>query len=131
MIPVTAAGCFLADKIGADYGWEGVTLVILMYVIPKKKPRVAAMAAMCCVIYRSFFTYSFTEVAGLIARNISLLRFDDFYGMMMLFASLLAVVPAALYNGERGPDSKTMKWAFYIIYPFHLLLFGMVRIFIY
>ena len=38
----------------------------------------------------------------------------------------LAMIPIHLYNGKRGFDCKVF---FYFIYPVHLLIFGLIRIF--
>jgi hypothetical protein len=39
----------------------------------------------------------------------------------------LAFIPIQLYNGERGKQNKYM---FYVIYPLHLLIYGIIRIFL-
>ena len=35
-----------------------------------------------------------------------------------------------LYNGEKG-DAKWMKWFFYLYYPIHLIVVGVLRVCIY
>lgn len=49
------------------------------------------------------------------------------YGIMQM-AVCLAVPVLYLYNGERG-KWQGMKWFFYIYYPAHLIVLGLVRIF--
>jgi hypothetical protein len=55
---------------------------------------------------------------------------DRVYGIIQM-AVVLAIPVLALYNGERGkyPQlNKWMKWTFYIYYPLHLLIIGLIRI---
>lgn len=39
----------------------------------------------------------------------------------------LAFIPIHLYNGERG---LPLKYVFYLVYPVHLFVYGMIRVFI-
>lgn len=48
------------------------------------------------------------------------------YGFLQM-AVVLSIPFLAVYNGERG-KWKGMKWFFYLYYPLHLLLCGMIRI---
>ena len=51
---------------------------------------------------------------------------DKAYGVLQLFTCLS--IPILLsYNGERG-KWKGMKWFFYVYYPAHLVVIGLVRI---
>ena len=48
----------------------------------------------------------------------------------VMFGVLLVYPVLKLYNGERG-KAKWMKWFFYIYYPLHLIILGILRILIY
>ncbi len=51
---------------------------------------------------------------------------DKVYAVLQLFTAL-SIPILRLYNGERG-KWKGMKWFFYIYYPAHLILCGILRI---
>lgn len=40
---------------------------------------------------------------------------------------LLALIPLYLYNGQKGSGGKFNKWFFYIFYPAHLLILGIIK----
>lgn len=53
---------------------------------------------------------------------------DKVYGMIQM-AVVLAIPVLMMYNGQRGKNpkvNKLMKWAFYIYYPLHLLVIGLI-----
>ena len=53
---------------------------------------------------------------------------DEVYGLVQL-AVVLSVPVLRLYNGKRGKSksvNKFMKWGFYIYYPAHLFVIGLV-----
>lgn len=55
---------------------------------------------------------------------------DLVYGLVQ-FGVVLSIPLLALYNGKRGANAKVnkfMKWAFYVYYPLHLLVLGIVII---
>ena len=41
--------------------------------------------------------------------------------------SLLSLVPLSLYSGRKATDSKAVQWGFYLFYPVHLLVLGLLR----
>jgi hypothetical protein len=54
---------------------------------------------------------------------------DRVYGILQL-AVVLAIPVLAMYNGERGKSpqvNRFLKWAFYVYYPLHLLIIGLIR----
>ena len=54
---------------------------------------------------------------------------DKVYGLLQM-AVVLAIPVLKQYNGQRGGSKRTndvMKWLFYIYYPLHLLVMGLIR----
>lgn len=51
---------------------------------------------------------------------------DRFYGVLQM-ATILSVPLLSCYNGERG-KWKGMKWLFYLYYPAHLVVIGIIRV---
>ncbi|MEZ3479658.1 MAG: hypothetical protein K1W08_13795 [Lachnospiraceae bacterium] len=49
---------------------------------------------------------------------------------MVQIGVLLVYLVLKLYNGEKG-KAKWRKWFFYLYYPIHLILIGVLRICIY
>jgi hypothetical protein len=55
---------------------------------------------------------------------------DKVYGVMQM-AVALAIPILSTYNSERGKNPKLnhfLKWAFYLYYPLHLLILGLIRV---
>ena len=54
---------------------------------------------------------------------------NPIYGILQLFV-VLTIPFLKMYNGERG-TWKGMKWFFYVYYPLHLVICGLIRIALY
>ena len=57
---------------------------------------------------------------------------DKIYALIQL-GVLLTIPFLMLYNGKKSKSNKvnkTMKWFFYIYYPLHLLILGVIGLFI-
>lgn len=65
----------------------------------------------------------------LIYAVVSFLFVSKVYGIIQLFV-LLSYPLLKQYNGKRG-NAKWLKWFFYIYYPLHLIIIGILRIMIY
>ena len=55
---------------------------------------------------------------------------DKLYGLLQL-GVVLAIPLLALYNGRRGKNpavNRVMKWLFYIYYPLHLFILGLIQL---
>lgn len=57
---------------------------------------------------------------------------DKVYGFLQ-FGVILSIIPLSLYNGKKSDNeklNKIMKWFFYIYYPLHLLILGILGLII-
>jgi hypothetical protein len=54
---------------------------------------------------------------------------NKLYGIIQIFVILVYPL-LKMYNGEKG-KCKWLKWFFYIYYPLHLIIIGILRIIIY
>jgi len=121
-LAVLAAAMRLAKFLETDYAAYGVAFVYAMYAIENKKWRLAVMAAFCVWQFKEGLfggLYRFTGLSQLEAY----LGYFNWWWFAFTLGCLAAVLAAALYNGRRGPR---FKWAFYVFYPAHLLLFGLI-----
>ena len=95
----------IAQWLNTDYGGWGIALIAL-FVLSRNMPQrllvqTVGMAAIC------YLMDSFVMSIGGLRVPIE------------VFA-LAAMVPIALYSGEKQSKSKTLQWAFYLFYPVHL-----------
>ena len=54
---------------------------------------------------------------------------DKIYGILQM-SVVLAIPVLLMYNGKRGKNqtvNKIMKWSFYIYYPLHLFIIGLIQ----
>lgn len=63
----------------------------------------------------------------MIAFSLVALCAASYYGQWFQLGLFLAVPLLLLYNGERGSRNVVSKWGFYIFYPAHLLILGLLR----
>ena len=72
--------------------------------------------ALWLVLYVAIFAYTFLP--------------DDLLYATMQLSVVLSIPILALYNGQRGPNphiNAFMKWFFYIYYPLHLFILGLLK----
>lgn len=93
------AGCISAEIICCDYGYGGILLISVFYLLRKSK----ALAGISGYAYISWYNPS--EIFAL-------------PGFILIL----------LYNGERGfIKSNTAKYFFYAFYPAHLIIIYLIR----
>ena len=93
--------CALCILPHSDYGWYGFALMMLLWMSRRSKPMQAAVLLL----------WSYAEYAVYI------------HNWAYFATAALAVIPVLLYNGRRG---RPVKLFFYMIYPLHLAVFGML-----
>ena len=107
----------IATLIKCDYGFYGVIVVFIFYILKENK---------------TMYTIGF-ELATIINYSISVLKYYK-YGSDILYKAfiwyyphciftMLAIVPILLYNKKKGPNSR---YLFYLFYPLHLILIYLI-----
>ena len=105
---------YAADYLGADYGWMGIALILLLYLTAEHK------WAWCPILL--LFACRKQLVTG--AWNESVYQRN-------LFAAV-SLIPMLLYNGEPGPKPESkwgtalLKYGFYLFYPLHLAVLTLI-----
>lgn len=92
---ILVAGAVTAILLMTDYSFYGVLLIYIFYSMREKR-------WLACVL-TAIMSFIISTIQG---------------------AAALAVIPILLYNGKRGPDfadNKMWKYAFYIVYPVHMV----------
>lgn len=130
--------------------WSLAWAVVIIAVCTNEKipmwAKIVSIIAACLIAFPSdwssiavmcpFFLYSHRGKFKLQAIDIVVWTFiyaavyfiflDRLYGALQMF-TFLTIPILKQYNGERG-KWKGMKWLFYIYYPAHLVIIGIVRI---
>ena len=110
-----ALGC-LAALIGfTDYHYWGV-LTILMFYLLRGKTYIQLIALALINNFIGGIEYVYT-----------------FFGMEQTFPvqlmAIFAMIPIAMYNGEKGYEGKGIQYAFYAFYPLHMLFLFLLMAF--
>ncbi len=113
-----------------DYGWKGVTMVILMYMARKTKSGLAALMIAFCFFWGEGTTLMNT-ICGIPVSNLSSLTP---YGASLYKAIFrlenFAVLSLPLIILPVGWPSKLPKWFSYAAYPVHLCILWILKTYI-
>ena len=92
--------------------WSSIAVLVIIAIGENRGNFKKQMASMVCFVALYAAVY--------------FLFIDKVYGAIQLFVAL-AIPLLKMYNGERG-SMKLSKWLFYVYYPLHLALCGIIRI---
>lgn len=110
--------------------WSKIVLIILICFItfPADWSTVAAICPVYLFLYRTDFKKQSLAmlVWTFVYSGVYFIFMDKPYGLLQM-CTLLSLPILKKYNGERG-RWKGMKWFFYIYYPAHLFIIGIVRV---
>lgn len=122
----------MSEKIQSNLLKVGWVVLICLVSFPSDWSCVAALCIMAIGANRGNFKAQMSWIILYVAIY-SLVYFfalDKVYGLMQM-AVVLSIPVIYLYNGKRGKNpkmNKFMKWFFYLYYPVHLLIIGVLRI---
>lgn len=112
--------------------WMKIALLILVNVItfPSDWSCIAVFAILEIGGHRGDFKRQMIGMVAVVAMyaTVYAIFIDPLYGILQMFV-VVAIPFLRQYNGERG-EWKGMKWFFYLYYPAHLVIVGLIRVFI-
>ena len=141
-----STGVFNQTSVMWSLAWAAVLIWICRQHKVPQWVKIISIIAVCLISFPSdwssiavmcpFFLYEHRGKFKLQARDIVLWTFiyaavyfiflDKLYGVLQMF-TFLTIPILSQYNGKRG-EWKGMKWLFYIYYPVHLIIIGLIRI---
>ena len=102
-----------------DFYHAGIMTVLVFYFFRQRKWWSYAGQAIC-------LWYINTEMLGGFSYELQL--FGQTYFLVRQSFALLALIPIWLYRGKQGYHSKTLQMVYYMFYPLHLLILGVIKI---
>lgn len=109
--------CIIAQVCQFDYGFFGVFIIFMFYILRNRKTAMSFVFALAVLIRYSIPLLQY----GL---SLSYLFSNGKYSMMV-YSTIFSIVPILFYNGKKGKDAK---YLFYIFYPVHLLILSIISI---
>ena len=110
--------------------WAKIILLVLICVVtfPSDWSTIAAMCPVFLYLNRGNFKKQALTLLVWTAMYaiVYFIFIDKAYGILQM-CTLLSLLVLKRYNGERG-SWKGMKWFFYIYYPAHLFVIGILRV---
>ena len=97
----------MGKYLGGSYGMYGVAMVVLFLLtrdIPYAKP---------------------VQLMGMALLSLRMAGFPGHIGVQIY--AIAAMIPIALYSGEKRSRSKAQQWAFTLFYPLHMLILLLIR----
>ena len=103
--------------------------VICLLTFPSDWSCIAVMCPFFLYQHRGDFKKQAIDIIvwTLVYATVYFIFLDKLYAVLQLF-TFLTIPILAQYNGERGKKLKGTKWLFYIYYPAHLVVVGIVRL---
>lgn len=123
-------GIMIQDSKLNDFWKVLLTLLLCVLAFSSDWSSVAVMIVIFDYAYRNNFKkqmLSQTIFTGIYAL-IYCIFIDLWYGIMQM-GTIFSIPLLAKYNGKRG-NSKNFKWFFYLVYPIHLIICGLIRIYL-
>lgn len=124
----------MAVNLRTDYDFYGVLMIFIFYLFYQNKMRLCVMMILLNLLLYGPSIAMWSYVPSLIhdsygfqltgIKNLLLQIFVYLKCISQLF-SVIALWPLVKYNGEKG-DSTLNKYAFYLFYPIHLCLLGLI-----
>ena len=131
-LAIAAALIFIVNKYKLSY-WKNFALILLANLLsfPADWSCIATMTPFYLYNHRGDFKKQVRDfiLFGFMYALVYFIFIDKVYGVLQLFI-FLSIPLLSLYNGKAG-NNRNMKWLFYIYYPAHLVIVGVLRLLLY
>ena len=112
--------CFVSYY--CDWLFLPIVIALLFYLTKDDRKKRVIYYLLAAAAFTAFFIIRFKFKYSLSWHNT--LRYE-----IMMTGLFLGTIPIMLYNGQRGMGGKFSKWIFYVYYPLHLLMLGLIKYF--
>lgn len=109
-IPICLLTILVGEFINVDYGWFGISLILILYIFRDRKKILLPLYILLVILY--FF------IRGMLKLNPIAIAFGVGY--------IISIILILLYNGKQG---KKMKYFFYCFYPLHMIILDFILLF--
>lgn len=113
--------------------WQKCFLVILLNLItfPSDWSCIGLMIILSMYEHRGNLNKQMTNIIfwTSIYSLVSFLFVNKIYGIIQMFV-VITYPLLSLYNGQKG-ENNWLKWFFYLYYPLHLIVLGIIRMLMY
>ena len=131
-LAIAAALIFIVNNYKLSYR-KNFALILLASLIsfPADWSSIATMTSFYLYNHRGDFKKQVRDfiLFGFMYALVYFIFIDKVYGVLQLFI-FLSIPLLSLYNGKAG-NNRNMKWLFYIYYPAHLVIVGVLRLLLY
>ena len=103
---------FIAEKLSTDYGWMGIA-VIAVFALTRELPYKHLLQ-----FFGMWFIFS--------PNHLMMLNWLSGFDYTIQELCVFALVPIALYSGQKAIKSKAVQWIFYLFYPVHLAVLYLI-----
>jgi hypothetical protein len=102
-----------------DYGFSGVLMVVMFYVLRDFPFAFLAQLVAMVLINIVFFEGQVVPVE----------IFGKMFEIPTQGFAVFSLVPIWLYGGKKGRSSKAMQYGFYAFYPVHMIILYLIKFF--
>ncbi len=110
--------------------WARILCIAVICVVsfPSDWSSIAVMCPLFLFAHRGNFKRQAADIViwSFVYASVYFIFLDRLYGALQMF-TFLTIPILSQYNGERGKWTG-MKWLFYIYYPAHLIVIGIIRL---
>ncbi len=116
-----------ANLLRTDYGMCGVVYILLFYFIKPTSKLARSIVMTAVVTYHYAYPYIYSQTGGFLLSPPTIRGMFYDSNLNNFFFALIAVILIFLYNDKQGPK---VKWIFYIFYPAHIAILGVMQFFL-